>query len=61
MSPLNGGLPKQANESMADFIAEFIDHITPAEWRILAQLPQIRHVTELVAVVCFLRGEVVAA
>lgn len=57
MTALLGGLPKKANESIEDFVAEFIDHITPEEWRTVACLPKLRHVTELVTVVVAIRKQ----
>lgn len=57
MTALLGGLPKKATESMPDFIAEFIDHVTPDEWRTLRYMPKVRHVTELVTVVVAIRKQ----
>lgn len=57
MTVLNGGLTRAKGiAEMSDFIDEFIDHITPDEWLVLAFLPNITHVTELVAVVAEIRS-----
>lgn len=55
MSLLNGGFPTTP-ATLDDFIQECVDRITDDEWRILAQLPPVKHVTELLSVVAEIRS-----
>ncbi|MCV7065634.1 hypothetical protein H7H51_07730 [Mycolicibacterium farcinogenes] len=56
MSLLNGGLVKAKGITTdTEFVDRFIANITPAEWRILEQLPPIGRATELVAIVAEVR------
>ena len=58
MSLLNGGLPRTP-DTLEEFIDGMIDTITREEWARIAELPPVRDVIELFAVVAHLRGRTV--
>ena len=56
MTVLNGGLPKAKTITTdTEFVDRFVANIAPSEWHILAQLPPVGRITELVAVVAEVR------
>lgn len=58
MPVLNGGLTGIAPATSTDtFLTKFIESISDDEWRVLAELPPLKRVTQLVATVCALRVE----
>lgn len=52
---LHGGF-SSTPENFEEFLEEFLSMVTPAEWQILALLPECRHFTELVSIVCEIRS-----
>lgn len=62
VSVLNGGVPGKitATTPMDEFVGEFIDRITPLEWRLLRHLPNIPDYIILINAVVQLRRDQVA-